>query len=581
MASGTAVSMDFICSPDAVWDVLVCAALYPKWYLPDSRTEVLADADGLALGSKLKFGDSETSVVTAFDPVSRFAVTTGSLQHEITVTPTDFGCRVSLRVSGSSMDEDSLKQHTEETITKLKETVYSNIEATAPDPKPRIIPRRKPRRRIQRILSGLLQGYSSPIEKNTAVLDSVEFSSIIDHSDLDVVIHLRAGLVALMCAVFLFSTLVFSSRFERLDIVPSSGMSLTESIDVTKENAASIYIGQFQNDLELMLNCRGKRLSNTDFYYASTARGPSGEHLVQLIISYDAYGKVRTLRFVDNAMAQTPLDLPLSQLTSKVFTGMSPIQAEHAVGYPLSGFIKEINGKTTVFFGILERYDRMNGPTETSTTFGIGNAAELVITLDPALELADLQYHLPYDTENPLPVNEITEKVRRQYNNYFDSYRADYIAYEKMFLLYSIPRTDASIILGSEPYDYVMAENGLTAYYTIYSRVLDEEVPRYIYGTEFGDNDVIRQVTVMNQYLTLRPQTLFALEDYNLTLGMTLYEACGKLEIVPTYAVLNPATLTLCFGQRVAETNNAKINFELCLIFDAASMTLGEIVFNA
>lgn len=587
MASKTAsVSMDFICQQKSVWDVVSSPSFYHKWHclsVSMCAAAITRPAAGFSLGSKFKIGENDvTGVVTAFEPMSRFAVSTGSRQEDILITPMEFGCRVTLRVSGLNISADKQQAYIEETLTVLKDTVYSNMQLAQPETKKRIMPRPK-LRRINAIVSGLLQGYRSPIEtKNTPILDSVELSSIADHSDGDVIVHLRAGLISLMCAVILFSTLSFTYRFERIDIVPSSGMSLTESVDVNKENASRIYIGQYQNSLELMLNCRGMRLTTTDFYYISTARGENGESLVQLIVSYDAYGKVRSVRFVDNTLSKTRLRIPITEIQTKVSPNMTPLEIEHVVGYPLSAFTKDISGVLTVYFGVVEGYDVMKEPETTNALFMPGISAEIVVTTDrSSTNVTDVQYCDYYDPENPLFVREMSPRLRKQYFTYFDSYKADRNAYERGLLFYGLYISEAETILNVETSGYGLTENGMISHFLLRSRVVSEAGSRYQYSLEYGDDDIIRKATMINHYLRQRSDMLLPIEEYKLDLGMSLYDVYAELGILPTCVSQENPYLKVCYGQGKDTGDNLGYVFDIIFVFDIPTNQLVEILFDS
>jgi len=577
------VTMDFICDRKAVWEALVTPELYDLWYAKRDGDGGVEDKQ-LSLGSKIKFDDREqTSVVTDFYPISKITIATGKMCDEFVINKTEFGCSLTLNVSDYRLEEKEQLALAEKQLTKLKEAVYKRIENTSKNMKQQIIPRIRTRR-LRTFLSGLLQGYKPPITpRKTAMAESEVVSSIIDNSQTDVIIHLRAGLAALMCAVILFSALAFTSRIQEYDFVPSSGMSLTESIHVNKENASGIYIGQYQSSVERVLNCKGSRLSNTDFYYLSTKRGPGGDTLMQLIVSYDAYKHVRRVTFLDNTTANKPLDVPVSDVNALLTPGMTPLEVEEQVGWPLSAFTLDKSGLTTVYFGVVERFDFMNTAESTYEIFVPGIMSQLVAVLDTTSESTETQYFKAYKPDNPLPL-ELTDQTKKQYSNSLDNYRSDRFAYERMFLLLPLPdrvnRRDADIILNSTSEHFLPIAGGdIVCTYILRSRVAEETGHRYIYEVTFGEDDIIKEVSMLNRYLEQKTGVMQNREEYDLEQGMSLYEVYSRLGILPTYAVLNERGFTLCYGSRIGETTNIRLNYELYLAFDDDNI-LTEMRFN-
>jgi hypothetical protein len=587
-AKSYSISMDFICAQRDVWEAATLSGLYGAWHFPrEGREARLRQRGGapLLLGAKLSLAVGATGVVTAFEPMFRLAVSAGSRREELLIRPADFGCRVTLSVSWRHSGDQKGYLPPEEILASLKDIVYSRIQSAGAEPKKHLIPTRAPRR-LAAAFYGLLQGYRFPIiPKNTPILDSVRLSSMADHSNIDVVVHLRAGIAAAVCAALLFITFSFTSRFERADTVPSTGMSLTESPDVNKENASRIYIGQYQSDLELMLNCRGMRLSNTDFYYVSKERAPGGQSSVQLVISYDAHSKVRTVRFVDNAQKSLPLSLPLSDVAAMISPGMTPSDIEAALGHPISAFILDKNGAASVYLGVLERFDRINSAEDVSGGFAFGLTAELVITVDPHLAYTDVQYYAPYDPANPLPLDSMTEPLQMQYGVNLGSYRADRAACERILLFLGRPITDIQLMLNTEPSGSDLIDDGLINYYLVHSRAVDERRSRYLYSAEVGPDNIVRVAGVVNRFLEDLEGAISYPGEYGLKEGMTLYEVYDRLGALPTCAVYDSAELVLCFGRRVGGDRDQidmsqRRNFELGMVFSADGLLLEEIHIN-
>lgn len=561
--SSAKATRDFSCSPKAVWDVLVSPDMYGQWY---AEPDGFVGAEQMTLGAKIRFIDHKMSyVVTLFEPLSRFTLSSGQQTEDFTLEETEQGCRVSVVSTGATADSQISRRQLE----KLEETSRAHLLRSEKGTTTKKI---KKDHLLADIISGVLQGYRNPIEhRQNAIEDSQEMSSVMDISEGDVRIHLRGALAALICIVLLFGTLSFTARFERGDVVPSSGLSLMQSDDVNKYNASLIEMGQSQSSLELTLNCMGERLSPTEFYYCSVERTEEDRPVSELYVTYDAYGNTRNVVFIDNTMTNKNYPLPFVNLDEFLNPSMTPIEVETVLEYPMSGFWMDRSGVRTVYFGVF------SGDAKTDRN----TRAQLVVSLDSAGKETGYGYYMPYDPQNPLAPNTITKNLKYQYSN-VDVFVSDRAAYEKIFLMQGGRRIDADIILGIDNVEYTpLVMSSVLCTYRLQNNAADESGYRYVYEITVDREDRITEIVFRNRYLEEKQETLQALDDYELEEGMTLYEVYEQLGILPSCARLDGDSLTLCFGPRINDRENIEAAYALVIVLDITEMTVTDITIRS
>jgi len=565
-AEPASVSMDFICSPQAVREAVSDASLYEFWHA--GRGENLSERGEFMPGSKITLGESATGVVSANDPAGGFTVLFGQRREQLTAAAADFGCRVTMQVSDPDRPKTELLLWADAALERLKDAVYRNLSDTdRPNRKALFLPPRR-HRRLRDVITGIISGYRSPLSPGESLMvDSDHISGIIDHTETDVIIHLRAALVSLMCTVMLFTTLGFAVRLPGLEqsVVPASGKSIFESEDVNKDNAERIYIGMTKNQLERMLSCVGVRLSATDFSYVSPADS-NGWSARILLVSYDAYSKVRSVRFIDMVRAPQLLDLHMSSLRGELSTGMSAADVENRVGYPLTAFSMDKSRRIRVLFGTLDMYDDIVSPVTAFALFDMNTSSELVIDIDPARDSVGIVYNFPYDPDNPLSLTELGSELRLQYSN-LQSYRNDRYALERIFFLYGKSLAECEIVLG--PLGSLQLGEQDVGIFQLFSADAGEWY--YLYEVTFDDNEMVTAVSLHNSMLEARADTFRNAEKYTVREGMTLYELAGAIGLLPGYASVGQDTLTLGYGRRTgtfeAADENPMKSYELCFQF--------------
>lgn len=560
--SNAAATLDFPCAPRAVWDVLVTPDLYERWFAP---AEGFAGGEELTLGAKIRFvGRSTTYVVTVFEPQYRLELTSGRRTEEFLVKETSGGCRVTMTTTGPATLVRETAEHGVEMLEKLKDTAATNVAREAKKGA-----KARKGARLNDIISGVLQGYRTPIEhRENLIEESEELSQAIDISEADVRVQLRGAIAALICVVLLFSTLAFTGRFERGDVVPSSGLSVKQSDDVNKDNASLIEIGQSQRSLELMINCVGERLSPTQFYYCSVDTLADGRPAAEMYVIYDAYGATRSVLFVDNEMAARSFERPYIDPLPVVTADMTPVEVEQEVGRLLSAFWLDRSGGRTVYFGV---FSAAQGNVDYNTR------AQFVVRSDAAQQMVDYAYYMEPDPENPLAVDVLTQRLKRQYTN-TDIYMNDSAAFERIFLLQGGSRYDADIVLGRGNVEYTPLEKGqVLCTYRGRNAAAGDEGTRYLYNVTVNHEEWITEIVYINRYLETREDMLSA-DGYALETGMSLYEVYDELGILPSCARLRYGELTLCYGNRINEREDITEAYALVVVLETETMTVTEVL---
>ncbi len=570
-----AVSLDFPCGSAAVWQVLGNAGSYGRWFgYPDA---LVVSQGEIALGSKLRFQNiGNTTIVTALEPGARLELSTGATRDLFTLTDTETGCTVTLvsaLTGGVGWNgAESAKEATNRAILRrLKAEVLGSEEGEAEGAPPPAAP--KERGLVKTLAANLLHGYKTPtlFRKATVFDDSVELANMIDHTEADVAIHLRAAIAALVLLAALCAVLFVCGNFESSDIVPSSGLSVVRSDSVNRQNAEQLFIGQEKTALELMLSCKGVRLAPNEYVYSSDTADASGVGERLIYVTYDAYHRVRRFAYVDRAQAQIPFAAQISDVGLSLNTLMTVSQAEQTVGVPLSAFVVDKSGLTVLHFGILDTSRSLFDPTLTS---------ELVVKLDRELRSAQALYYTAFDPLNPMPYDELDGDYRRQYSN-LTYFLADRAAFERIFLLAGKTRWQVDDVLGTEGVDYAAAPNlSILCSYSCRSTVVDEAIYRYLYNVTFNYEDVAARVTFRNGWLEAKDNMLLDYDTYNLQEGMSLYALYREMKMLPTYAEYDGETLLLCYGQYGDIGAETAYSYNLTVALDAAARTVTDYSFN-
>lgn len=574
--------LDFPCTAEVVWQTLCDPSSYKSWYGFPSPHAV-TDAEAVfAIGAKLHFDGSATStIVTAFRPCEALTLSSGSGDDRFTILENETGgCRVCL-VTSLNGRTDWAGTAEAKTLTNLeilralrshvcKDEVFETAEPIAQ------VPVSKERGLLSRILTPLFYGYKNPLKRRSKTMfdDSVELANIVDNTEGDVVLHLRAALAGLLLAVILFSCLSVCVRFEGSDIVTSSGLSVVESNLVTLQSAQNIYIGQTRNELERMLSCRGTRVSSSDYIYYSTKRDAAGRSLFEIRVTYDAYGNVRRYSYLDLVQSALTLPITVDDYTQKLDAAMTPEQAAEQLGLPVSAYWHDKSGATTIFFGRLDIERNLYDPTLTS---------QLVVTLSPqSTEPVKTAFFSAFDPRNTMPFSDLNKQYRRQFSSEV-VFRADRAAYERLFLIVGLDRHQVDTLLGTEQVEIATTANtGLLCSYQTRSLFADAENFRYCYNVTYDFNDTAIEVSMQNGFLETREGTLLSYDSYAIYEGATLYELYSTMGLLPTYAVSDGETLTLCYGRRTELRGNAPIPdlYDLTVRLDLSTLTVTSYRFN-
>ncbi len=572
--------LEFPCAAAMVWQAFCDSASYERWYGFPNPHALCAVEPEFSLGAKLTFdGMASSTIVTVFNPGAAITLSTGTGDDAFTLAESERGCRVTL-VSSLNGKLDwhgtaKAKSRTNKEILRALRTVVCEDQSfteSEQDTAVETVPREQAKR--LNLVSQLFYGYKNPLKRrrNKMIDDSVALSNIVDNTEGDVVVHLRAAIVCILLAGVLFAALGIANGFERSDIVTSSGLSVVESYNITLENAQRIAIGQSKTELELMLSCRGTRVTSTDYIYYSAERSLSGTSLAEIHVTYDAYGNVRRFGYIDHVHSGEPLPIPIADYTATLNTDMTPQQAGETLGAPVSAFWHDKSGETTVFFGILDTARSLYDGTLTS---------ELVVQLDAndADPVRNLYYY-PYNPRNTLPFDNLDKQFRRQYSN-VTNYRADRAAYERIFLLVGLERRQVDAILGTDDVEYAPAvAAGTLCFYQTRNLFTDDEAARYRYTVTYGFEDIAQEVAMQNGYLEARENTLLDYDSYAIYEGSTLFELYSTMGLLPTYVVYDGVTLLLCYGQRAEGRAKIPYLYDLTVELDAATMTVTGYSFN-
>lgn len=558
----TPVSMDFHCADTVVFDLLTNPKSYREWYGFPLPRELIEAEPGISLGAKLTFRDDpRTRVVTAFEPLRKLAISSADECDEFSIRPTDTGCRVTLvtllvGASGWQGAGDARARMNEEILSRLKSAAYARDDEVT-DYAPKMLPDAPSRsRRAAAALSTFFQGYKSPL-KNLSLRPQAADASPPDNTEADVRFSPRACLVAVALAALLFVTLSVALRFERSDVVPSSGLSVLESENIDETHAAAIRLGQSKTSLELMLSCLGHRISPDEYRYDSLERDESGVSLRQIFVVYDAYAKVRRFGYIDRAQSILPYEGEIRALEAYLSPGMSAPEVDEAVGAPCSAFSIDKSGLCVFYYGEFNAY---------KSVFSGEQKSALIVRLNTSTMKTDAMYYAPYRADDPYEVEELTRALKRQYSSY-SLYLADKVSYERLYLLPGLTQEQADVLLATQPVSTDQLLSGIIETYEKSVIINDNASARYRYTAVYRGG-VCAEASFTNLFLEQKAGMLTGAADYGLQEGMSVEEVCRALGVMPSAAELTGDGLTLCFGRRLSEHGNIRRSFELVVTFD-------------
>ncbi len=566
---------EFYCPKNVVWHILTSCATYKEWYGYPEPLDLIETVPEFSLGARLIFkDDARTHVVTEFDLNSRLAISTANETNEFTITETGYGCKVmlvsTLTVSGASFNgtESAHESANREVLSKLKSVAY-RYEETLPDA-PTASGESKKKRTAKNALSSILQGYKSPVKNREVDRETAELAVSYGSTEQEVRFSARSCIIAVLLFAFMTLVLSISFRFERSDIVPSSGLSVMESEFVNAENAASIYIGQGKNELELMISCTGRRLSPDEYCYESLEKDENGEPVCRIYVIYDAYARVRRFGYVNYLYSKQNVDCEIARYNRLLYPGMNALEVQETIGEPCSAFFVDKSGLTTVYFGAFNT---------SKSVFSTEQKSELVIKLNTSSKQVDAQFYYPYDSGNPLAVSELTKRLRRQYSNY-SLFLADKLSFERTFLVFDKTYEEVGIVLDTKDEETVSSDKGEMHIYNKYVLIDGVQNDRYRYTINYFYDNVAEEVCFENLILQQKEDMLAMFTDYGLRVGMTQREVLAAIGELPSAVAVNYDNITLCYGKKIASLTRLTSNYELVLVFDAKTDSLSDINVN-
>ena len=524
MESTKTVSEHFVCSADVVWKVLTDASSYKDWFGWPESLELMEVTPGFQLGGKLNFRNSaSTLVINKFISNQKMMLTGGYRSDEFTIKNAENGCKVSLVTTFADRivneNEASLESGNRTILKSLRRVCYAYLTQEQ-----RNIGR--PSTSISDILFRVVKGYRRTHERGA---DD-------PYTERMLYIPRRNIAVGVLMLCILFSVLHLCFTFERSKVVPSSGMITTESTLVQLENASQIYIGQSKSELELMLSCAGTRISTDTYSYRSIENIDGFIPRYEVVVVYDAYGKVRRYGYVDHLQSDR-FGVPVLNVAASISPSMTLPEIQDALSFPVSAFWEDKSGTKTVYFGHYLMEDNL---------FDANRTSELVLRMSESARKAQVGYYLAEDVANPLRFDVLGAKTKRQYSS-LSEYNRDRAMFGRVFLLPGHTRTEVNHLLGGaeEIREELMDDEQVKVTYC-FSRT--ENPYRYEYEVLFRENVAV-EVSMVNLHLSQKRDMLLAPEEYGSQVGDNLYNVYADMQILPSrVTILEDGQMFLCYG---------------------------------
>ncbi|MCL2539180.1 MAG: hypothetical protein FWE66_02465 [Oscillospiraceae bacterium] len=599
---------DFLCSAAAVWQVLTREESYKNWFGFPKQDELVFVDPGFSVGGKLSFKGLETMIITSILPERELVFSDGAYQFSFHIEHISEGVSVAFTMDSFAegrYEETDARLFCTETLRALKRTASAVVSlpvigVQAEDVYGATSPFEFARR--------MFAGYRRPVTaSNAGLTDGV--SSAIDNTEASVTIVRRALMFAFLLTLFYFTSIGVSLSFQRSDIVPSSGLSLFESVNVNKYDSTLIRVGDQKQNLERRLSCQGDRVFRYDgtpvYHYASLGKNDDNEPDEQIFVVYDAYGKARSIAYVD--VIQSSRDLYREPSNRKLKEGiqyfelddknirlspsMNLYEVEEIVGVEVSAYVVVKSGEsiiTTLYFGKFV-YDDI---------FTTNYMSQIVVVLNEAAGTTSVTYHNPAESESSLPLNELSKNLRRQYAG-VDEYLFDRFAFERMFLLLDLTPEQSDILLsakgnqiklneapveeedddiGEEQQEETEPELPETIFesYVYRLRNPSEEGKtyfRYSYTVDYEDG-LSTAARFRNERLSVfAGDTISHLNRRSFNIGMSYYDVVALAGILPSAAECSDDRFTLHYGREEAVEDEKQV-YSLSLTFDTSRRRL-------
>ncbi|MEG0833407.1 MAG: hypothetical protein RSG78_05250 [Oscillospiraceae bacterium] len=542
----------FNCSPSLLWRVLTDYASYKSWFGFPETEELLPLDTAFCVGAKMNFKNStSTRVITSLVTERELSISSSCECVALSIKPVDdSSCDVFLSVTGVSAKK-AAPSICALVLSRLRDTAaaYKSTYAAKKSPAPPA----KRRRIRDEIVSAMMLGYKTPLNADS----TVAFEQTIENTETDVVLPRIASVVAAIMAFFLLTVISSTFLFERSDVVPSSGLSVTQSDGVNIINAERIYIGQPMIELEMMLGCRGIHVEANRYRYSSTNEAGDGTPLELIEVVYDSNGTVRRAGYTDIALSHVKNEITLRDINNFISPSMTIPEIIEIVGRAPSAFWIDKSAVTTILFGA---YD------VSGELFSQNARSELVVRLNSANISTSADFYLAYDLDNPLHVSELSDNQKLQYST-ISQYKEDLAMYERVFLILGKERSSVDAALPTRNIEYLPDFYGVRCSYGFQSSITAADNPRFVFDVLYHDDDIAQRVTFKNNVLCKNAGTLKKPESYKLREGMTLFEVYSELGVLPTYAQYSPDRLVLCFGAEIGNFKAETRNYQLAITF--------------
>ena len=610
---------DFPCSAAAVWQMFTREQGYKEWFGFPVREDLVFVDPGFSVGGKLSFKGRHTMIITSLLPERELVFSDASYRFTFLLDPIPEGVSVNITMdsyAAGRYEEYDAARFCSETLRALKRAVGAVISAPVIEPRQEDFSSFVPPFEFAR---RMFAGYRRPVTSRSATEANEVYSSIIDNTDASVTIVRRALMFALLLALFFFTAIGISLSFQRSDIVPSSGLSLFESENVNKYVSTLIRVGDLKPNLERRLSCQGERAFRFDgtlvYNYASLEKYNEDMPREQIYVVYDAYGKARSIAYVDAAQSDRDLFREPSNFKLKegiqyyelddknilLSPSMNLYEVEEIIGVDVSAYtvVRNLDVTiTTLYFGRFI-YDDL---------FTTNFKSQIVVVLNEAAGVTSVTYYNPIGHDDPLPLAELSKPLRRQYAG-LEEYLFDRFAFERMFLLLDLSPTQAEILLSakgllknaaSEPslteetaaeapaseeepeeLEQVLPEP-LVEVYRYAVRSPAEQVRsyyRYLYDIDFEES-LSRTVRFKNQKLALYTgDTLSHVNKDSFLTGMRYNDVVTLVGILPSAAECDANRFILHYGREEASGEEGPV-YPLSLTFTMSTFRLMDIDFH-
>ncbi len=523
-------SIELRCAVEVVWQILVDVESYGEWFDIDRKQTLRTVEPEFCEGGRLVFNDSKASskIITTCRKNKELSFGDDFSRETFTLQETQRGSKLTVLIELAeieNLDLAVIKSKVAVMLRSIKLLAYDRNEGGFEHNA-----KRKDRKKIPiatRVFTIVFKGYK------TAELHDTSRVRINSQINQEISPNRWQTMAGGLFAIGLFIVLIYTTAMEKPGVVRSSGLSIYQSENITKQVVESIDFDETKLLLERNLSCVGMSV-NEDLFSYSSVDTFNDKPEIQMFIMYDTHNIVRRYGILDYKQSYQRYYGEIEDFCTSITFDMTYTDIEAVVGQKLSGFDVDKNGTARYYFGKID---------ERRDIFDRYNYSELVITIDSINDVIKCEYYYPPILSGNLPINELTTSIERQFPEERE-YEASKLYGDRVVLLQGLSKQEVETVLSVDGVEITQDEY----LYNVDPPYDDNESQGFTYRIQYQDNIAVSVVFVNNKLLTLERDTLSESLTGELAVGMSGNLVEQRMGIVPTAIYSDGESIISVYG---------------------------------